>query len=137
MDTLRWGIGALLALIMVAGLASCHRKHLTGDDLEMFERAKVIGLAINTYHQDTAEWPERLRDAGGYLPAGTAWPTNPYNGQPIEDTGSREFDPQASVGMVFYEKFYRDEQILNYQLHVFGSQGKLHIFGNTAFGAKE
>ena len=125
----------LLAILLLALFGPWRR--LSGSDAEMVERARLIGEAVNAYHRDTAEWPERLRDAGGYLPAGTAWPVNPYNGQPIEDTGSREFDPQASVGMVFYEKFYRDEQLMNYQLHVFGDAGKLRIFGNSAFGVKE
>jgi hypothetical protein len=102
----------------------------------MVERVKQIGLAVNTYHQETAEWPESLREAEGCLAAGISWPVNPYNNQPIEDTGSPSFDPATSVGMVYYEKFYREDQLMNYQLHVFGDKGVLHVFGNTAFGAK-
>jgi hypothetical protein len=125
----------LLAVLLLVVFVPWRR--LSGNDAEMVERARLIGEAVNAYHRDTVEWPERLRDAEGFLAAGKDWPVNPYNGQPIEDTGSREFDPATSVGMVFYEKFYRDEQLMNYQLHVFGDRGKLHIFSNTAFGLKE
>jgi len=31
----------------------------------------------------------------------------------------------------------RDEQVVNYQLHIFGDKGKLYIIGNTAVGVKE
>jgi hypothetical protein len=130
---------AALASLIVAALLStgCFKREWTGDDALMVERAKAIGLAINAFHQDTAEWPETIRAAQGYLQPGTSWPDNPYNGRPIEDTGSPEFDLATSVGMVYYEKFYRNDQLMNYQLHVFGDKGKLHIFGNSAFGAKE
>ena len=53
------------------------------------------------------------------------------------DTGSPDFDKATSVGMVYYQPFYRNEMIVNYQLHVFGKNGKLYIIGNTAFGLKE
>jgi len=124
----------IIAVLLGTG---CYKRDLTGDDALMVERAGTIGLAINTYHQSTAEWPETIRAAAAYLQLGTSWPDNPYNGKPIEDCGSPDFDPATSVGMVYYEKFYRDEQLMNYQLHVFGAKGKLHIYGNSAFGAKE
>lgn len=114
----------------------CYKRELTGDDAVMVERARAIMLAVNTFHQDNAEWPDTLREAERCLKAGTSWPLNPYSGRPIEDTGSPDFDPAESVGMVYYEKFFRDELLMNYRLHVFGDKGKLHIFGNSAFGAK-
>jgi len=130
--------GAAAVFVAVTLLPTgCYKRELAGDDALMVERARAIGLAINTYHQDTAEWPETIRAAEPYLQAGTSWPDNPYNSKPIEDTGSPDFDPATSVGMVYYEKFYRDDQLMNYQLHVFGKKGTLHIFGNSAFGAKE
>jgi hypothetical protein len=123
-----------LGLALIAG---CPPRQFHGHDREMMHAAKIVAAAIDNYHADTADWPESLEQAKAYLPADTLWPNNPYNGLPLADTGSREFDPQKSVGMVYYEKLYRDEQLVNYQLHIFGEHGKLYIIGNTAMGPKE
>ena len=120
-------------------LSGCPAKpqQLQGDDHQMFLAAKQVALAINGYHSDTAEWPETIEQAAPYLEPGASWPANPYNGAALSDTASPEFDPQSSPGNVCYEKFYRNGQLCNYQLHVFGEHGTIYIFGNSAFGAKQ
>ena len=102
----------------------------------MMGAAKQISRLVNEYHSDSAEWPESLDDVKWYLPASVKWPVNPYNGEPVADTGSRDFDPETSVGMLYYEKIYRGEMLVNVQIHVFGEKGKLYIIGNTALGPK-
>lgn len=125
---------AAAVLLLVAG---CLPRHFKGDDAEMMRAAKIVADAVNNYHSDTSEWPESLDEAKPYIAPSTPWPTNPYDGKPIADTGSSQFDPTTSVGMVYYEKIYRDDRMVNYQLHVFGRRGKLYIIGNTALGVKE
>ena len=71
------------------------------------------------------------------MPAGEIWPADPYNGNQITDTGSPDFDPAASVGNVYSQKFERDGQVTGFQLHVFGEKKKLWVLSMTAFGAKE
>ena len=122
----------LAALALLAG--GCRRTEFTGDDAKMMRAAKVIAKAVNEYHIEYAEWPESLQGASPFLPS---WPVNPYDGKPVADTGSPDFDAATSVGMVYYEKFYREERLMNYQLHVFGDKGKLYIIGSTVFGVKE
>ncbi len=126
----------LLVILTCAGCAKKTIQNFQGDDLKMVEAAQVLVVAINSYHSDTADWPENLADVREKLPPMTSWPVNPYNGNEISDTGTAEFDPATSIGNVFYEKFRREDQIMNYRLHVFGDKGKLMIFGNTAFGAE-
>jgi hypothetical protein len=123
-----------LALVLMAG---CPPRQFHGNDRQMMHAAKIVAAAIDNYHADTAEWPDSLEQAKGYLPPDTAWPTNPYNGQPLADTFSPKFDPAKSVGMVYYQKMLRDGQLVSYQLHVFGERDKLYIIGNTAVGPKE
>ena len=125
----------LLALLSLA--AACAPGQFTGKDAEMMAAARIISNAVNSYHSDTAEWPESLALAESYLPPGTTWPVNPYNGKEIGDTGSPDFDPDTSVGMVYLQKMYRDGQLVNCQLHVFGERGTLYIISNTAFGVKK
>lgn len=127
---------SVLALTLIV-LAGCPPRQFRGDEREMMQAAKIVAAAIDNYHSDTAEWPDSLEQAKSYLPPDTAWPVNPYNGAPLADTGSPEFDPQKSVGMVYYQKMSRDGELVSYQLHVFGARGKLYIIGNTAVGLKE
>ena len=130
-------IGALLCVLLLC--CACPKrdvKSFEGNDRLMVEGAGVIAQAINTYHVDTGEWPESIQAAQSHFPPGTNWPQNPWTGGPIEDSGSSEFIPGKSEGTVYYEKFVRDDQIMNYRMHIFGDKGRLTILGNTAFGAE-
>lgn len=119
-------------------LCACPKNvNFTGKDAEMMYAAKQIAELINEQFSNSTEYPGSLAELRQMLPANKVWPVNPYNGQEIADTGSREFDASKSIGMVYYEKILRDEQQVNYNLHVFGDKGKLYIIGNTAMGAKE
>jgi len=126
---------AVTALQLAA--AGCPGPHFRGNDLLQMRAAKSIALAIDDYYADTSNYPDALTDVKSYFGAEGGWPVNPYDGKPIADTGSPGFDPATSVGMVYYQKMYRDEMLINYQLHVFGAKGKLYIIGNTAAGLKE
>lgn len=126
--------------IALAGLfiASCAKQpNFQGDDLKMVQAAVVVKKAINNYRFETAELPEEISWCREYLPAGETWPVNPFNGEELADTKSPDFDAATSVGNVYYQKFYRNEVLVGFQLHVFGDKGKLHILGNTAMGIKE
>jgi hypothetical protein len=130
----------LLVLAVLCGillLAGCQRAKFYGKDREMMHAAKLLAEAIDTYFRENSEYPDKLREVEPYLPAGTSWPVNPYNGKPIEDTGSIDFDPATSVGNVGYERVWRDEQQTTYQLHVYGEHGRLYVIGNTAVRLKE
>jgi hypothetical protein len=130
----------LLAAATLGGmlvLTGCQRAKFYGKDREMMHAAKVISEAINECYRANSEYPDKLREAEPYLAPGETWPVNPYNGKPIEDTGSMTFDPATSVGMVGYERIWRDEQQTTYQLHVYSEKGKLYVIGNTAVRLKE
>ncbi len=119
-------------------LCACPKNvDFTGKDAEMMKAAKQIAGFIDEQFSDSTEYPGSLAELRQMLPANKVWPINPYNGTEISDTGSRDFDSSKSVGMVYYEKTFRDEQQVNYNLHVFGDKGKLYIIGNTAMGVKE
>jgi hypothetical protein len=96
----------------------------------------LIRNAVDAYRGDTSDFPEEIRQAERFLPLGATWPVNPYNGKPIEDTHSPDFDPAKSVGNVYYEVFSREEQVVGCRIHVFGDKGKLTILDHTAFGAQ-
>lgn len=126
--------GALTVLL----LTGCAKQpNFQGDDLKMVQAAAVVKKAINNYRFETAELPEEISWCQEYLPAGEKWPVNPFNGNELADTKSPDFDAATSIGNVYYQKFYRNEILVGFQLHVFGDKGKLHIFGNTVFGLKE
>ena len=72
----------------------------------MMEAAKAVGAALRDYERDNAGLPDSLAQVHSYLPD---WPVNPYNYQPVVDTGKPDFDPATSVGNVYYRKFYRDD----------------------------
>jgi len=123
-----------LAILLIAG---CPPRKFTGKDAEMMAAAKTVAKLIDEYFREGFEYPETFDELKVLLPPNKPWPVNPYNGKPLADTGSRDFDPETSVGMVYYERIFRDEQMVNYNLHVFGERGKLYIIGNTAIGVKE
>jgi hypothetical protein len=127
----------LLLFLPLLLLAGCPGKKFKGDDAVMMNRAKTLARAIDNYNTDFVEYPPSLRAVQSHLAPGSSWPVNPYNNKPIEDTGSPEFDPQTSVGNVYYEKMHRNGVQVSYLLHVFGDKGKLYIIGNTAMGLKE
>lgn len=127
---------ALTAALLLSACPHRTRDNFVGDDRKMVDAANEIMLAINAYHVETSDWPDKIRDAAANLPPGTSWPVNPYNGAEIADTGKAAFDPATSVGNVYYEKFMREDQVVNYRLHVFGKDRELMIFGNSAFGAE-
>jgi hypothetical protein len=102
----------LSLLLSLTCLAACPHKTVEsfqGDDKLMVERAKQIVLAINAFHQDTAEWPLTIRAAEANLTPGTQWPLNPYTQQPIAEVASPDFDPANSIGMVYSDKAVRDD----------------------------
>lgn len=125
------------ASVLVIALNGCPSSEPKGKDAEMLTAAKQVAKLIDEYYREFAEYPETISQVRPLLPPAVKWPVNPYNGDEITDTGSREFDPANSPGNIFYEKIYRDEQMVNYQLHIFGEKGKIYILGNTAMGAKE
>jgi len=128
---------AAVALGSMLLLAGCQRAKFYGKDREMMHAAKLIAGAIDTYFREYSEYPDKLREVEPYLPPGETWPVNPYNGKPIEDTCSIDFDPATSVGMVAYERVWRDDQQTTYQLHVYGEHGRLYVIGNTIVRLKE
>jgi hypothetical protein len=62
-------------------------------------------------------WDELLRWKG------LSMPVNPYTNQPMVCLDSSEFDPQKSPGNFYYARVIRDEQVINFQLLVFGDDG--------------
>jgi hypothetical protein len=134
-------IGKIVVILITACmfiLTACPKNvEFTGKDAEMMKAAKQIAELIDEQFSDTSEYPDSLAQLRQMVPVGKIWPVNPYDGKEIADTFSRDFDPEKSVGMVYYEKIFRDEQQVNYNLHVFGDKGKLYIIGNTAMGVKE
>jgi hypothetical protein len=124
-------LAALSVILTACPSAKPKLADMSPDDLVMLRGAQLISDAIRAYQRDTAELPGAIRDAEPYLLRGETWPVNPYTKQPIEEVNSAEFDPAASVGKLYYEKFARDGVVTNYRLHVFGRTGKLTILQNT------
>jgi len=95
-------------------------------DLEMLAAAQEIERAVTYYHADNAEYPDSLEQVVQYFPTDRQWPTEPYQFQPIQDTGSPEFGGADSVGMVHYEKIEMEGKT-GYRIYVFGSKGLLKV----------
>ena len=133
----RCAISATFAALLLLHVTACPPKKFKGQDAEMMGAAKRIAGLVNEYFRDIAEYPETIAQLRPLLPPGVPWPQNPYRGGDVIDTRNREFDPEKSPGNIYYEKIFRDEQMVNYQIHVFGEKGKLYIIGNTAVGPKE
>ncbi len=133
MNNYKWGL--LVPVLLL--LTGCPPRQFHGDDRLMMHAAMQVQQAIDNYHSELVEWPETLDEARPYHTPGEPWPTNPYNLKELADTGSKEFDPATSVGMVYYERVFRDDRQVSFQLHVFGDKDKLYIFGNYAVGSRE
>lgn len=127
---LKWllRIGLPLLILGVLLLSACAPK-LSNEDSVMIRRATEIAAAIVRVQRAGAEYPNTLEEARGGLPAGSEWPLNPYNGNPIMDTGKPQFEGEASVGNVCYNKVIKDEEITNFSLTVFGRSGILKQVG--------
>ena len=93
-------------------------------DEKMRGQAALLEKAVMRYHADEADYPAELEQASPYFPVAGQWPTEPYNGQRIADTGTDEFDPSGSVGMVHYMRIETDGET-GYRLTVFGRDGIL------------
>lgn len=129
----------IVLIILICGcvlISGCAKK-FAGDDAKMMQSAKLIAQAINDYHSDYAQWPEKIEQASECLPAGTPWPVNPYDGKPIRDTGSPDFDEATSVGMVYYQRTFRNEVQTNFLLHVYGTNGELGVISLASLGKKK
>jgi hypothetical protein len=122
---------ALTLLLTACPAAKPQQADMPLDDLEMLRGALLISDALRACQRETAEWPATIREAEPFLLRGEVWPVNPYTKQPVEEAASAAFDPAASVGKVYYEKFARDGVVVNYRLHVFGKTGLLTILDNT------
>lgn len=95
-------------------------------DVQMLEAAKQIERAVTYYYADNAEYPDHLEQVVQYFPTDSQWPTEPYNLQTIQDTGSRDFSAPDSIGMVHYEKIDTEGKT-GYRLYVFGRDGVLKV----------
>lgn len=124
---------ALLLAALTVILTACPKPKLADmspDDLEMLRGAQLISDAIRAHQRETAELPEAIRHAEPFLLRGELWPVSSYDGQPLTEVDSAQFDASKSPGKVYYEKFVRDGVIVNYRLHVFGQTGRLAILDN-------
>jgi hypothetical protein len=72
--------------------------------------------------------PDEITEVASLLPDVVAWPDNVFSGEPMVDTRSRQFDKATSPGNVFYNKIYREEQIVMWELHAFGEQDVIHVY---------
>ena len=56
---------------------------------------------------------------------GMTMPENPFNGQPIREMESAEFDPATFPGNIYYVKTIKDDCVINCQVIIFGEKGEL------------
>ena len=95
-------------------------------DEEMQAQGQLIQRAVMQYHADNAEYPSSLDEVVQYFPTDGKWPDEPYTFQPIQDTGSPEFDGPASAGMLHYVKIEQAGKT-GYRIYVFGREGVLEV----------
>ena len=121
-------LGALqLALLLFCG--GCDKAAaLSSEEKEVISRAVQIAVGINALHNSTGEVPEEIGEVEALLPDTISWPRNVYTGEPMVDTKSKDFDAATSPGNVFYNKVYREEQIVLWELHAFGEHDTVKIF---------
>jgi hypothetical protein len=117
-----------MLLLLPLLLSACAAK-LSTDDATMISRATEIAAAIVRVQRAGAEYPANLDEARAGLAPGTSWPVNPYNEEPILDTGKPDFEGEASVGNVCYNKVMKEDEITNFSLTVFGRTGILKQLG--------
>lgn len=118
--------GVLLLAGLVQGACA---PTLAPDDKIMIGRATEIAAAIVRIQRGGAEYPATLEEARAGMAPGAEWPVNPYNGEPIRDTGNPQFEGPASVGNVCYNKVMKEDEITNFSLTVFGRSGILKQVG--------
>jgi hypothetical protein len=117
-------VRVILVLLVIAILWIWLGTRKSPLDRSMGIQATEIEKAIQRYYSEELDYPDNLDDVSTYLSVTDIWPREPYNGEIIRDTGSPEFDPATSVGMVHYEHFESNDKS-GYKLILFGRKGIL------------
>ena len=120
------GAAVTVVFILIAAAVAWYWYSSQPDPLDMKLRVQAaqIEKAVMRYHADEADYPDNLEQVTQYFPVSGVWPLEPYHGQSMRDTGTDEFDPQDSVGMVHYVRLDVEGKT-GYRITVFGREGIL------------
>lgn len=126
--------GILIALVPVLlFMSGCGRKLTEEEKLSVELMDPWIGYLedYNMDHQNyPMTWDRLLRYKGFQMPA------NVFTGQPMQALESSEFDPAISLGNFFYARVIRDEQVVNYQVFLYGEEGEILRYCHSPMAAR-
>lgn len=117
-------VKAIIVVIVIAGVWFWLASRVNPLDRSMGIQATEIEKAVQRYFSEELDYPDDLDQVTDYVSVSGVWPHEPYSGRLIEDTGSADFDPENSVGMVHYEHLETND-MSGYRLTVFGRRGVL------------
>jgi hypothetical protein len=111
-------LSAVLSMIMTG--TACKKK-ATVEERLTWERIQPMIDWLEDFHIANQNYPDNFQELLAFK--GQPMPTNPYTNQPMVSLESGEFDRTKSPGNFFYARVLQDDQVVNYQLLVFGSDG--------------
>jgi hypothetical protein len=129
--------GHLLPLLAVAAtmvicplvlLTGCKEK-ATPEEKLTWDRIKPMVGWLEDFNVSNQRYPDNWDELLRWK--GLSMPVNPYTNQPMVSLDSEEFDPQKSPGNFFYARVVRDEQVINFQLLVFGEDGVIVHYSHS------
>lgn len=126
--------GILIALVPVMlAISGCGRKLTDREILSVELMDPWIGYLedFNIDHQNyPMTWDRLVRYKGIPMPA------NVFTGEPMHALESSDFDPAISPGNFFYARVIRDEQVVNFQVFLYGEEGEILRYCHSPMAAR-
>jgi hypothetical protein len=124
-------LGLLAATFIIGG---CKKEPATPEERMTWERIEPMIGWLEDYNISNQRYPDDWNELLAWK--GLPMPVNPYTNQPMVSLEAQDFDPSVSPGNFFYARVLRDEQVVNFQLLIFGRDGIIVRYRHSPMAAK-
>ncbi len=126
--------GILIALVpILLFMSGCGRKLTDKEILSVELMDPWIGY-LEDYNLDHQYYPMTWDRLVRYK--GIRMPANVFTGEAMHPLESSDFDPAISPGNFFYARVIRYEQVVNYQVFLYGEKGEILRYCHSPMAAR-
>ena len=122
-----------LCLAAVTFLGGCKPKRTAEEQLTL-DRVRTMIPWVEDFKYAFSRYPNNWGEVLTWK--GETMPLNPYTNQPMVALESGDFDPKVSPGNFFFARVIRDDEVINYQVVVFGKGGEIRRISHSPMAAK-
>ena len=128
-----WTAMLVAMSLILTSVSGCAKKKATPEERATWEAIQPMTDWIEDFNMANQRYPDDWQELLTWK--GATMPVNPYTNQPMVSLGSKDFDPKTSPGNFYYAKVVRDNQVVSFQLYVFGKDGIIVRYSHSPMAA--